>query len=182
MEPNVKCGQIILGDWNFTKYVIIDGFVIENWQTGWFELPFASLETLFRWRIISYFLQLKFWKEKVDICSLFSMLFCAKICKLQINILSQNFAKKLFLFAVMILITIAGWLPQVLDFFKPGLITLSPVAAYVICTIGLLYYMFSVGLFLTNIGSFLRKKYGKATTLRIWEIFVSICKRKDFFL
>ena len=83
---------------------------------------------------------------------------------------------KNFFFAVMILITIAGWLIQVLDFFNPGLITVTPVTAYVICTIGLLYYMFSVGLFLRYFARILRKKYGKATTLRIWEIYVSIGK------
>ena len=76
----------------------------------------------------------------------------------------------------MILITIAGWLPQVLDYLKPGLITLSPVTAYVICTIGLLYYMFSVALFLRYFTGILRKNYGKARTLRIWEIYVCIGK------
>ena len=51
MEPNVKYIQNILGYRNFTKYVIVDSFVIENWPISRFELCFKSLETLFRWKI-----------------------------------------------------------------------------------------------------------------------------------
>ena len=69
-----------------------------------------------------------------------------------------------------------GWLPQILDFFLPQMIVLKPAVAYGISIFGLLYYMISVGLYLSKIAPFLRKKYGKAVTLRIWEIFVSIGK------
>ena len=82
----------------------------------------------------------------------------------------------MFLFPVMVLITIIGWLPQILDFFSPGIIEMKSSKAYSICVFGLLYYMISVGLFLTKIAPFLRKRYGKAMTLRFWEIFVSIGK------
>ena len=82
----------------------------------------------------------------------------------------------------MILITVSGWLPQILDLFLPQLIVLKPAVAYGICSFGLLYYMISVGLYLSKIAPFLRKKYGKAVTLRIWEIFVSIGKLPDYLL
>ena len=74
----------------------------------------------------------------------------------------------------MVLITILGWLPQIVDILYPRLIELNPGLTYSICTFGLLYYMISVGIFLAKIGPFLRRKYGKALTLRVWEIFVSI--------
>ena len=82
----------------------------------------------------------------------------------------------MFLFPVMVLITIIGWLPQILEFFSPGMIEMKSSKAYLICIFGLLYYMISVGLFLTKIAPSLRKHHGKAMTLRFWEIYVSIGK------
>ena len=88
-----------------------------------------------------------------------------------------NTGLKMFLFfPVMVLITIIGWFPQILDFFSPGIIEMNSSKAYLICIFGLLYYMISVGLFLTKIAPFLRKQHGKAKTLRFWEIYVSIGK------
>ena len=81
----------------------------------------------------------------------------------------------------MVIITILGWLPQIVDFFCPELIKLNPVITYSVCTFGLLYYMISVGLFLAKGAPFLRRKYGKATTLKVWEIFVSIGKSRFLF-
>ena len=113
------------------------------------KLPFKPLETLFRFN----FNLSKFFKR-----------------------FYKNDGFKMFLFPVMVLITIIGWLPQILDFFSPGIIEMKSSKAYLICVFGLLYYMISVGLFLTKIAPFLRKRHGKAMTLRFWEIFVSIGK------
>ena len=111
------------------------------------KLPFKPLETLFRFNFDLIFSKgFKYWFENVSF------------------------------FPVMILITIIGWLPQILDFFSPGTIDMKPSKAYLICIFGLLYYMISVGLFLTKMAPFLRKRHGKAMTLRFWEIFVSIGK------
>ena len=76
----------------------------------------------------------------------------------------------------MVLITILGWSFQILDIICPGLIVLNQIVAYTICTFGILYYMISIGLFSARFAPILRRKYGKAKTLRVWEIFVSVGK------
>ena len=65
---------------------------------------------------------------------------------------------------------------QILDIICPGLVVLNQIVAYTICTFGIFYYMISIGLFLAKFAPILRRKYGKAKTLRVWEIFVSIGK------
>ena len=52
--------------------------------------------------------------------------------------------------------------------------TLAHSTAYAICIVGLLYYPLAITIFFISIAPRIRKSYGKATTLRIWEIYVSI--------
>ena len=71
-------------------------------------------------------------------------------------------------------ITILGWLPQILHYISYESISLSPSTAYAICAAGLIYYPLAITIFFKYIASWLRDTYGKAEALRFWEIYVSI--------
>ena len=72
------------------------------------------------------------------------------------------------------LITLCGWMPQILSYINPASIVIPPINAYIICTFGLLYYIIAITVFFKVIGPWMRRKFGKATTLRVWEIYISI--------
>merc|ERR1712083_232440 len=74
---------------------------------------------------------------------------------------------------LMVLITIIGWSPQLVDFFHPGLLLLTPTIAYTICTICLLIYPAAITVFFLKVAPWMREKHGKAATLKFWEIYVS---------
>ena len=71
-------------------------------------------------------------------------------------------------------ITLCGWMPQILSYIYPESLALLPSTAYTVCFIGLLYYPIAITVFFKIIGPWMRKKFGKATTLRTWEIYISI--------
>ena len=57
---------------------------------------------------------------------------------------------------------------------EKGLLTMSPIPAYIICIVTLHYYIISISLFFIIIGPWMRAKVGVAATLRFWEYFVSV--------
>ena len=65
-------------------------------------------------------------------------------------------------------------MPQILHYIAPESVTLLPTTAYIVCTFGLLYYIIAITIFFKIIGPWMRKKFGKAVTLRVWEIYISI--------
>ena len=71
-------------------------------------------------------------------------------------------------------ITILGWLPQILHYISYESISLSPSTAYAICAAGLIYHPLAMTIFFKYIASWLRDTYGKAEALRFSEIYVSI--------
>ena len=65
-------------------------------------------------------------------------------------------------------------MPQIMSYVSPESITLPPTTAYSICAFGLICYPISITVFFKIIGPWMRIKFGKATTLQFWEIYVSI--------
>ena len=72
----------------------------------------------------------------------------------------------------MIIITVMGWFPMIVNAFTP--IKLENNTAYAICLVGLLYYPLSMTFFVKYLGPRMRKRYGKATTLKVWEYYISL--------
>ena len=77
-------------------------------------------------------------------------------------------------FAVLMSITIIGWSPQIIYYINPQLIGIEPITAYTICAVCLIYYPLAITIFFKYIGPWMRTKYGRANTLRFWELFVSV--------
>ena len=75
---------------------------------------------------------------------------------------------------MLLLITVCGWMPQILHYIIPDSVVLSPSAAYTICTVCIFYYPIAITIFFKEIAPRIRDKYGKGKTLRIWEVYVSI--------
>ena len=73
----------------------------------------------------------------------------------------------------MIIIPLLGWFLQIYAFFHPELKLGKPVA-FTISIICLLYYPTAITIFFLKLAPWIREKYGKATTLKCWELYVSI--------
>ena len=73
----------------------------------------------------------------------------------------------------MIIITFLGWLLQIYAFFHPEL-KLDKSVAFAFSIICLLYYPTAITIFFLKLAPWIRENYGKATTLKCWELYVSI--------
>ena len=73
----------------------------------------------------------------------------------------------------MIVITLMGWFLQIYAFFHPEL-KLSNAVAFTISVICLLYYPIAITIFFLKLAPWIRENYGKASTLKCWELYVSI--------
>ena len=73
----------------------------------------------------------------------------------------------------MVIITTLGWVLQIHAFFHPEL-KLDKSIAFAISFICLLYYPTAMAIFVLKLAPWMRKNYGKATTLKCWELYVSI--------
>ena len=75
----------------------------------------------------------------------------------------------------MALITIVGSMPFGWSWFYPQTMMLTAsTATYAMCTICFKCYQFTFVPFVAKIAPWMREKYGKAFTLKFWEIYVSI--------
>ncbi|XP_023321507.1 uncharacterized protein LOC111696190 [Eurytemora carolleeae] len=80
----------------------------------------------------------------------------------------------------MLFITGLSWAPQLLDTFGPKFLGYSPIpriplsSAIPICIFGLFYYILGITAFFECIAPALRRNYGIETTLKVWELFISV--------
>ena len=77
-------------------------------------------------------------------------------------------------YGLLLLFALAAWSPQVLDTIGVVSLSLDNGTAFVICLLGNLYYFTSISVFFRHIGPWLRRRWGVANTLRLWEFYVSL--------
>merc|ERR1711971_1343998 len=74
----------------------------------------------------------------------------------------------------MLAFALLAWMPQVCDSLGLVYFSLTSSSAYIACIFGLFYYILSISFYFLHLAPWLRKRLGTATTLKIWEYYVSV--------
>jgi len=74
----------------------------------------------------------------------------------------------------MLVFSLLSWSPQVLNSLGVVSISVSPGTAYSVCVFGLFYYILSISLYFLVLAPYMRRRWGTALTLRVWEYYVSV--------